>query len=241
VSADVMTKPASEASPVLTARIAGVFYLLTFLTGGLSLAFGGKVIVSGDAAATAINIMAHVPAVQIDFEADVLVVAWYIAVTALFYVLFKPVNRTVSLLAAFFSLVGCAISGIGCLLDLAPLVVLGGDKYLNVFSTEQLQSLAYMFLKLNGTAHNIPLVFFGFYCLLIGYLVFKSTFMPRTIGVLMALAGLSWLTFLFPPLASFLYPFNLLPGIVGEGSLTVWLLVMGVNAQRWREWAVALN
>jgi len=239
VSADVLTERSSDVSPVRTARIAGVFYLLTFVTGGLSLALGGKVIVTGDAAATATNIMAHVPSVQFDFETDVLVVAWYIAVTALFYVLFKPVNRTVSLLAAFFSLVGCAVSGIGCFLDLAPLVVLNGDKYLNTFSTEQLQSLAYVFLKLNGIAHNLPLVFFGFYCLLIGYLVFKSTFMPRTIGVLMMLAGVSWLTFLSPPLASSLYPFNLLPGIIGEGSLTVWLLVMGVNAQRWRERAAA--
>jgi hypothetical protein len=74
-----------------------------------------------------------------------------------------------------------------------------------------------------------PLVFFGFYCLLIGYLIFRSTFLPRILGVLMAFGGLGWLTFLSPPLASHLSPCIFAPGILGEGSLTLWLLVIGVN------------
>jgi Domain of unknown function (DUF4386) len=88
------------------------------------------------------------------------------------------------------------------------LVVLGGGQYSSVFTVEQLQALAYMFLKLNGQAYSIALVFFGFYCLLIGYLVFRSTFLPRILGVLMAFAGLGWLTFLSPPLASSLDPIS---------------------------------
>ena len=79
------------------------------------------------------------------------------------------------------------------------------------------------------------LVFFGFYCLLIGYLIFESTFLPRTLGVLMAIGGLGWLTFLSPSLAKVLAPYNMLPGIIGEGVLTMWLLVFGVNVQRWIE------
>ena len=80
-----------------------------------------------------------------------------------------------------------------------------------------------------------PLVFFGFYCLLIGYLIFRSTFLPQTLGVLMAFAGLGWLTFLSSPLANYLSPYNMVPGLLGEGSLTLWLLVVGVNEQKWKE------
>src|SRR5262249_1125560 len=96
-----------------------------------------------------------------------------------------------------------------------------------------------MFLKLDGQAYNIGLVFFGFYCLLIGYLIFRSTFLPRILGVLMAFASLSWLTFLSPPRAKYLSPYILAPGILGEGSLTLWLLVIGVYVQRWKEQASA--
>jgi len=96
-----------------------------------------------------------------------------------------------------------------------------------------------MFLKLNVQTTQIGLVFFGFYCLLIGYLIFTSTFLPRILGALMVVAGLGWLTFLSPPLAKSLSPYVLAPGIVGEGLLTVWLLVKGVNVQRWNEQAEA--
>ncbi len=234
-----MMERIAEASPRFKARIAGLFYLLTFLTGGVALLVSGRLVVSGDAAATAANILAHEPLFRLGFAADLIVIACYIAVTALFYDLFKPVNRSLSLLAAFFSLVGCAIQAVSYLFDLAPLVVLGGAQYLSVFKVEQLQALSLMFLKLGAQAYNIGLVFFGFYCLLIGYLIFKSTFLPRILGALMAFAGLGWLTFLAPPLVNYLYPYILAPGILGEGLLTLWLLVIGVNVQRWKEQASA--
>jgi hypothetical protein len=160
-------------------------------------------------------------------------------VTTLFYELFKPVNRSLSLVAAFFSLVGCAILAFGGLFQLAPLVVLGGSPYLSVFKVEQLRALAQMFLQLNTEAANIYLVFFGFYDLLIGYLIFRSAFLPRILGVLMALAGLGWLTFLSPPLGNHLSPYNLVLGFVAELLLMLWLLVMGVNVQRWNAQASA--
>ena len=86
-------------------------------------------------------------------------------------------------------------------------------------------------------AFNINLVFFGVYCVLIGWLVFRSTFLPKTLGVLMMIGGLSWLTFLSPSLAGYLSPYNLAPGILGEASLTLWLLFMGVNVERWKQQA----
>jgi len=234
-----MMERIAETSPRLKARTAGVFYLLTFLAAGVATFVHGRLVVSGDAAATAANILAHEPLFRLGFAADLIVVACYIAVTALFYELFKPVNGGLSLLAAFFSLVGCVIGAVACLFHVAPLVVLGGGQYLSVFKVEQLQALALMFLKLRAHAYDISLVFFGFYCLLIGYLVFRSTFLPRILGVLMTFAGFGWLAFLSPQLANYLSPYNLAAGILGEGSLTLWLLVIGVNEQRWKERASA--
>jgi Domain of unknown function (DUF4386) len=226
-------------SPRFRARLAGVFYLLTFVTGGLAIFARHGLVVDGNAAATATNIVAHESLFRLGTAGDVLVVAWYIAVTALFYGLFKPVSRGGSLLAACFGLVGCAILGFTCLFQLAPFVALQGAQYSSVFRVEQLQALAYMSLELYGQTYSIAVVFFGFYCLLIGGLIFKSTFLPRSLGALMVIAGLGWLTFLSPPLAKSLSPYILAPGIVGEGSLTVWLLVVGVNASKWQEKAKA--
>jgi len=226
----------AEASPRLKARIAGVFYLLTFLTGGAAVP-SFRLVVDNDAAATARNILAHEALFRLGFAALLINVAVYITVTLLFYELFKPVNRSLSLFAAFFSLVGCAIQAVSTAFFLAPLVVLEGAQSLSVLKVEQLQAQALMFFKLYAQAYNIGLVFFGFYCLLIGCLISRSTFLPRVLGVLMACAGLAWLTFLSPPLANYLSPFNLAVGALAELSLTLWLLVMGVNAQRWKELA----
>ena len=221
------------------ARITGVVYLLYFLTAVIGEFFLRGLVVDGDAAATANNILAHQPLFRLGFATGLIATACYIAVTALFYDLFKPVSRSLSLLAAFFSLVGCAILAFASLFQLAPLVVLGGSQYLSVFKEEQLRALALMFLELNTQANNICVVFFGVYCLLLGYLIFRSVFLPRILGVGMALAGLGWLTFLSPPLASHLSPYNLVLGFLAELSLMLWLLVMGVNVQRWKEQANA--
>ena len=222
-----------------SARITGVVYLLYFLTAILGELFLKGIVVDGDAAATATNILAHQSLFRLGLATGLISTALYIAVTARFYELFKPVNRSLSLLAAFFSLVGCAILAFSSLFQLAPLVVLGGGPYLSVFKVEQLRALALLFLELNTEAGNICVVFFGVYCLLIGYLIFRSAFLPRILGVLMMLAGLGWLTFLSPPFANRLSPYNLVLGFLAELLLMLWLLVMGVNAQRWKEQAGA--
>lgn len=228
-----MTEPITKASSRPNARIAGFFYLCVFLTGTIAIYITGRIVVSGDAAATAANILSHKELFRLGFAADLLSSVAYVAVTALFCNLFKPVNKSISLLAAFFSLVGCSIGALSCLFELAPFVVLGDAPYLRAFSAAQLQTLALISLKLHDRCINVGLVFFGFYCLLIGYLIFKSTFLPRALGVGMVLAGFGWLTFLSPSLANYLFPYNMAPGILGEGALTLWLLVMGVNIQRW--------
>src|SRR6202041_693246 len=197
--------------------------------------------VEGDAAITANNILAHESLFRVGLAIGLISTVCYVAVTALFYDLFKPVNRTLSLLAAFFSLVGCAILAFASLFQLAPLVVLGGGQYLTVFKVEQLRALASLFLELYSQGVNICFVFFGVYCLLIGYLIFRSAFLPRILGVLMAFAGLGWLTFLSPTLANYLSPYIQVLGVLAEGSLMLWLLVMGVNVQRWKEQASSMK
>jgi hypothetical protein len=234
-----MMERIAEASPRPRARITGVVYLLYFLTAVFAEFFMRGLVVSGDAAATANNILAHQPLFRLGLATGLIATACYVAVTALFYDLFKPVNRSLSLLAAFFSLVGCAILAFASLFRIAPLVVLGGSQYLSVFKVEQLRALASLFLELYVQGVNLCFVFFGVYCLLIGYLIFRSAFLPRILGVLMAFAGLGWLTFLSPPLANYLSPYVVALGVLAELALMLWLLVMGVNVQRWKEQASA--
>ena len=106
---------------------------------------------------------------------------------------------------------------------------------MSAFKVEQLQALAFLFLELFGQAINICFIFFGVYCLLIGYLIFRSAFLPRILGVLMAFAGLGWMIFLSPPLANYLSPYIQALDVFAEGSLMLWLLVMGVNVAKWEE------
>lgn len=132
---------------------------------------------------------------------------------------------------------GLSVLSVANLFQLAPLIVLESGPCNNLLSPEQIHGLALLFIELNTQANNAFLAFFGLYCLLLGCLILRSTFLPRIIGVFMTLAGFGYLTFLSPSLAAYLSPYNLVPAALGEGSLMLWLLVMGVNSQRWREQA----
>jgi hypothetical protein len=227
-----------ETSPRLKARVTGVFYLLTILTGIFAQGFvSGKLVVDGDAAATAANILAHRGLFQLGFAVYLIEMACQIAITALFYDLLKPAGRSVSLLAAFLGLAGCVIKTFSRVFFIVPLFVLEGAHYLSVFSAEQLQALALLFLKVNDRGAGIALVFFGFYALLTGYLIIRSTFLPRILGGLSVLGGLGWLSFLYLPLGYRLFPYIAAFGLLGAASLIGWLLVFCVNEQRWKEQA----
>jgi hypothetical protein len=149
------------------------------------------------------------------------------------------VNRSLSLLAGFVSLVVCAMQALTSLLYIAPLLVLQGGNSLSAFTTAQLQALALIFLKLNAYAFDVDLVFFGLWCVLAGYLIFRSTFLPRILGVLLAIDGLGWMTFVVPPFAIHLFPIIAAASALAEIPLQLWLVVMGVNPQRWKEEASA--
>jgi len=227
-----------ETSPRLKARIIGTFYLVTVLTGIFAQGFvSGRLVVDGDAAATAANILAHRGLFQLGFAVYLIEMACQIAMTALFYDLLKPAGRSVSLLAAFLGLAGCVIKTFSRVFFILPLFILGGAHFLGVFSSEQLQALALLFLKVNDRGAAMALVFFGFYALLTGYLIIKSTFLPRILGVVSMIAGLGWLSFLYLPLGYCLFPYVAAFGLLGAVALIVWLLVFAVNEQRWKEQA----
>src|ERR1700720_3163024 len=209
-----------ETSPRLKARITGAFYLLAMLTGIFAQGFvSGSLVVDGDAAATAANILTHRGWFQLGFAVYLIEMASQIALTALFYDLLKPAGRSVSVVAAFLGLAGCIIKTFSRLFFIAPLFILGGAHYLSVFSTAQLQALALLFLKVNDRGAGIALAFFGFYAILSGYLIIKSTFLPRILGVISVVGGVGWLSFLYPPLGYRLFPYIAAFGILGAVSL----------------------
>jgi hypothetical protein len=230
----------AEASPRFKARMTGVFYLLTMLTGIFAQGFvSEKLVVFGDAAATATNILTHKGLFQWGFTVYLIEMTCQIIFVVLLYDLLKPVSRTISLLAAFLGLAGCTIKIVSRLFFIAPLFVLGGAHYLSVFSAGQLQALALLFLKVNDQGAGVALAFFGFYALLTGYLIVRSTFLPRILGLWSMLAGLGWLTFLYPPLGYPLFLYLAVFAFLGGAALMVWLLVFGVDEQRWKEQAGA--
>ncbi len=229
------------ASACLMARVTGAFYLVTTLTAVFAdMVVRGNLVVSGDAAATAHNILKSEFLYRVGFGADMVADATYVVVTALLYTLLKPVSRSLSLVAAFLSLTGCAIGVVAALAHMAPLLLLDNAAYLNVFSTVQVQAMALFSVKFHAYAYNASLIFFGFYCVTIGYLIFRSTYLPRLVGALMAIAGFSLLLNSF---ALFLSPalYRALPDalgivdLIGEASLMLWLLLVGVNVRRWEE------
>jgi len=223
--------------PSPSPRVTGAIYLLYFLMAIIAVVLVRGLVIAGDAASTAHNIVAHETLFRAGSAIGLIGTALYVAVTALFYGLFKPVNETLARLALLFSLVGCAMQGASNVLQLAALDVLGSGRYLNSFSVEQSQALAMLFLTLHAQSGYIEIMFFGLFDLVIGYLIVRSTFLPRFLGILMVLAGIGWLTFLSPAFASHAAPLIESLGFVAELCLMLWLIFMGVNVERWKEQA----
>jgi hypothetical protein len=237
-----MTRPSLEVSPQFQARMAGGLWWLCIVAGIGGFVAGGPLIVANDAAATAANILAKESSFRFGFVADLISGLSYVGVTAFIYCVLKPVSRSLSLLGAFFGLAGVAIGGASWLIHLAPLLLLHGDHYLTAFTTSQLQAMSLATLNLQMQAFSIGMVFFGIQCISIGYLVARSTFLPRILGVLLAIGGTCYLiasfaNFLAPSFGPHLVPFIMPVALIGEGALGLWLVVKGVNVQRWNEQA----
>lgn len=230
-----------ERSPQRWARVAGVLYLAIIALG----LFGevmvrGTLFVPGDAAATASRIAGSPLLWRAGIVGDLLMQVLDVPVIVIFYVLLRPVSESLALFATWINLVQTAVLAANKLNLLVPVLLLGDAGHLKAFSPEQLHALSYGAIQLHGFGLGIGLVFFGFACLATGWLILRSGYLPRTLGVLMLLAGLSYLVnslalLLAPSLATWLFPGVLVPAFIGEMSLCLWLMVKGVNMAQWAQ------
>jgi hypothetical protein len=228
-------QPVVEGSPRPTARTIGVVYLLYFVTAVIGALLMKGLVVPTDAVATAQNLLAHESLYRSGWEVGLVANALYIAVTALFYGLLAPVNRSLAMMMAFFSLAGCTVQIFGGMLQLAPLTILGDSQLAGAFTVAQLRAAAVLSFQLYPLVFYISLVLFALFDFWLGYLIYKSTFLPRFIGVWFMIAGVIGLAFLWPPLAIPLR-FVIIPvGGIAEVVFMLWLIVKGVDVARWRE------
>jgi uncharacterized protein DUF4386 len=227
----------TDMSPRTKGRFAGAVYLLYVIAGIFAQAFVSEhLIVFGDAAKTASNILANQSMYRLGFTVYLLEMAGQIATVVLFYQLLKPVSRTGAMLAAAFELTGCGIKIFSRLFYFVPVLMLsGGASFFTAFSKEQLDSVAMLLLRINDNGAAIALAFFGFSTVTQGWLIYRSGFLPRWLGVIAIISGFGWLTFLSPPLGMRVFIYIALFGLVGLIATIGWLLTIGVDNARWRD------
>ncbi len=229
---------APRTDPRTIARLIAVLFAITIVAGIFVEGFvSGRLVVARDPAATAANILGQASLLRAGFSIYLAEMLVQIAMTALFYELLKPVSQSLSMLSAVFGYIGCGIKTMSRLFFLAPLFVLGGTTYAGAFNPAQRQALSSLLLQLNEYGAAIALVFFGVSTLVQGYLIVRSTFLPRSLGVLTIMGGLGWMTFLSPTLGLRLFPFVAGIGLLGSIAMILWLLIVGVDERRWREQA----
>ena len=226
-------------SPRGLARLAGILYLCE----GATSVFGqlivpGMLLIAGDPTATAARILENETLLRLGVAATLISVAFFIAETAVFASLFRPIGRGLVALFVFFSIMGIGLHAVAALFEMAPLTLLRA-RDLAALGDDQRAAFAVLFMRLSAQTFSVFLVFFGFRCIALGYLVLRSSFMPRVIGALLMLAGAGYLLHLWPPLITAITPFHLVLAAPGELSIVGWLLVRGVSNSRWRAQAGA--
>lgn len=223
--------------PQLAARIAGFLYLLIIAGGIFAQVFvRERLIAAGDASATADQLLQHAVLYRLGFGVHLGYLLCALVLAVILYDMLRRVSASVALLALSFDLVAIAVEGVHLLHHLAPLLLLT-DSGLAGLEPGQLHAMAYAQARLFGYGFGISLVFFGAFCIVAGLLIHRSGFLPRVLGVMMVIAGFCYLInsfalFLAPALASLLFPYILMPCLLAELSLALWLLVKGINVQR---------
>lgn len=235
-----MANHSVEDSPQAYARVGGALYLAIIVLGVFAEGFVSNKLVVSDAATTAHNILASPELWRLGVAADFIVVLCAVPLLWIEYLLLRPVSKELVLLAVLFNLVSLAVESMSKLFLLVVMPTLGSAAYLKAFAPQQLQTLANLALRSHDIAFNIALIFFGFTCIVNGYLIFRSGYLPGFIGVLMQVAGLSYLIACFaalfaPAFADLIIPAILLPPLIGESSFCLWLLIKGVNIAKWKE------
>lgn len=221
------------------ARIAGVLYLLIFITAPFAFLIGKSIVlVPGDASATAEKILASEPLFRIGIASETIVFLIEIALSAILYVLLKSVNPVISLAAAFSRLAEAIIQAVNLIPSIFILLLVGGTGYLTVFGSDQLNALVLLFLDAYGYVTLVWGFFFGFHLLLLGYLVYKSGYFPRILGILLVVAGSGYLlqsygAFVLPQFSDFLDTLVMVVAVPGELAFTIYLLWKGIRVKSW--------
>ncbi len=236
-----MASPGVENFPQRYARTAGALYLAIIVLGGFAEGLvANKLVVPRNAATTAHNILASTGLWRLSVAGDLVVALFAVPLLWIEYLLLRPVSNQLVLLAVLFNLVSLAVEAISKLFLLLVMPILVNADYATAFEPQQLNVLASLALKSHDISFNISLLFFGFACLVNGNLIFRSGYLPKLIGVLMQVAGLSCLTACFaalfaPTFADLIIPAVLIPPFIGESSFCLWLLFKGVNVAKWNE------
>jgi hypothetical protein len=226
----------SETSPSARGRILAALYLAVVVGGVIAQALiADRMVVRDDAARTAANIVANRSLYRLAFTIFMIEMAAQMAATTMFYDLLKPVNRSVARTALVMGLTGSGIKTMSRLFFYVPLILLGSSSYLSAFSPAQLEALSLTFIRINNQGAAIALIFFGFETVLRGWLLFESEFLPRFLGVISLLGGLGWLTWLWPPFGSQTFTVVALFAIVGVVATSGWLLIRGVDDEKWKQ------
>jgi hypothetical protein len=222
------------------ARWAGALLLATIAGGVVAQGvLADRLIVTGDAAATARNIIASQSVVRAAYAIFMIEMACQIATTAVMYELLKPVDGRLARMAAVFGYVGSGIKILSRLFFYAPLFVLGGSPYLSSFNQAQLETIAYLLVRINSLGAGMACIFLGVSTLLSGYLMLRSGFLPRVLGVFGLVGGAGWLSYLYPPLASAIFLPVVLFALLGCAVTIGWLMVRGVDERKWYDMAAA--
>ena len=231
-----MTTPITETSPSTRGRLLAALYLFVIIGGIIGqVLIADVLVVRDDAAKTASNILANKSLYRLGFTIFMLEMVAQVGVSLLFYDLTKPVNRSAARAAAVLGLTGCGIKTMARLFYYTPLILLSGAPYLSAMQPAQLEALSLVFIQINNRGAAIGIIFFGFETLIRGWLLYKSGFLPRFLGVLSMVGGLGWLTFLWPPLGSQVFTSVALFAIAGVFATSGWLFIRGVNDAKWRE------
>ena len=233
---------ARSASVQTYAKIAGVLGLLSFVGGGFGEAYvPSALVVSADATATAKNIIALDSLFRLGFAGYLVEALCDVGLTWVLYVLLRPVHRDLALLTVFFRVISTAGFAMAQVLYFAASPILGGADYLKTFSPGQLNTLALLLVKVGGFGGGVFSMFYGVASVFLGYLIFRSSFLPKVLGVLLALSGLGFVTSTFVSVLAPAYatPLLFVPAAVAWLCLTLWLLVKGVDVPKWEEKAAA--
>jgi hypothetical protein len=229
-----------DSSLRLLSRIGGTLYLIIIVLGIFGeVVVRGRVIVPNDATATAANLRSLESLWRVGIAAEVVLLICAVSLIPIFYILLRPVSRDLASLAVFFNLISIAVEAVAALNLVGTLFPLGNAGYLAAFQPEQLSALSTLAVRSHTYGFAVALIFFGCECVVLGYLIYRSGYLPRVIGAMMVIAGLCYVTNSFallmaPNLASQLFPAILLPPFVGETSLCLWLLLKGVDVRKWK-------